>query len=248
MDGFVLVNECTHPDLTKDKVLAMTAALGFQQAELASWWQRRTLLVLQADTEAAAPTGDGWTLAKIVDQLDDPEALAYHTTQNGRPLILIGANVILASAAKGSDWILGPTGLLPATSHELGETAVDPYCDWVAPFDATSWLPIEVCDSVEGDTYAIPAGGAYLSNFVGPRYFSSGPGPYDRMGLCTSPRELRPGGYQQRIVGGPAGATSTVWGPDMPLWKRLAKTKPGTRFARIAGRAEGWLAEAGRRL
>lgn len=246
MKGFVLINEGTDPTLTRDRVIAAAGVFARQQVELAQWWQRNPLSVLQADTEAAAPQEDGWTLVKSVDTLDDADALAEHTvTAQGRPLILVGLHIIRANAPAGSDWIAGPDSWTTAASHELCETPMNPYVDFYSPFDANTWIPLECCDPVQGDSYELDAGsGIYVSNFVGPRYFSDSAGPYDRMGLVKSPREIRPGGYLQKLVGGPAGSSSAVFGAlphegGMPEWKRVAKAKAGTRFAAIAAKATG---------
>jgi len=241
MKGYVLIDETggKFPDLTREKLLTLAAALAAQQVELAAWWQRTELTVIHADSEAAAPQDDGWTFMKAVPVLDDPDALAYHTEINGRPLILMGAQIIQANTPAGSDWVLGPSSFATATSHEGCETTCNPYVDFYAPWDGDTWVPLEVCDPTEGDTYKDAARGVYLSNFVGPRWFSDGPGPYDRMGVMRGPREVRAAGYVQKLIGGPAGASSTFWGAAYPAWKRIAKRKAGTRHAMIAARAKG---------
>jgi hypothetical protein len=242
--GYILINEGSDADVTRDRMITLAGELAIQQTELAAWWQRVPLQVLQADSEAAAPTEDGWTLAKVIDELDDKKALAYHTTNAlGRPLILIGAQILKANAPRGTDWVLGPDSLATAAGHELLETAINPYLSFWSPLDATTWIPEEVGDPVQGDSYLrTPNSGVYLSNFVGPRYFSYGAGPYDRMGLVRVPREIRPGGYQTRLVGGPGGASNDVFGAaphagGMPLWKREAKACAGSRHSLLLARA-----------
>lgn len=238
MRGFVLINESGDPDLTRERVLAIAAANAAHQIELAAWWQRTPLEVRVADAEATAPQEDGWTLAKIVPALDDPDALAYHTTtEGGRPLILIGAGIVRRNAPRGADWIAGPDSLATATSHELAETAVNPYVGFYAPLDRARWIPLEVCDPVQGDAYE-PTPGVFCSNFVGPRYFSDSAGPFDRMGLVAVARSIRPGGYQEQLTGGPGGLSQSVFGAlphegGMAEWKRRAKARPGSRRSRI---------------
>jgi hypothetical protein len=246
MNGFVLINQSSDPALTRENLDAFAAVLALQQAEIDDYYQGTAWQVVVADSEAAAPQGDGWILAKFLDALDDPEALAYHsTTPQGRPLILMGVGIVKANAPAGGDWVSGPDSLLTATSHEFGETRANPYCALYTPFDGSTWIPQEICDPVQGDSYEFGMHkGLFLSNFVGPRYWSDGVGPYDRMGLVTSPRQVRPGGYQQRLVGGPNGASTAVFGAHpheggMAEWKRIAKAKAGTRFAKIAAKADG---------
>ena len=239
MNGYVLINETSgFPDLTRDKLLAIAVALQAQQVEVAAWWQRTPLEVIYADSEATAPQEDGWTLMKAVNALDDADALAYHTeTTGGRPLILLGAQIIKANAPAGSDWVLGPAGFSTAASHEACETTANPYVSFYTPFDANDWVPIEICDATEGDTYE--EGSIYVSNFLGPRWFSDGPGPYNRMGLIKAPREVRANGYVQKVSGGPNGTSTTLWGAAYPAWKRIAKAKEGTRYSEILARANG---------
>jgi len=237
MKGFCLINESTDPAFPTAKVLAMVPEFQAQQIELAAAWQRLVTQVMQADSEAAAPQDDEWVLTKFVDTLDDPDALAYHTTTTGgRPLILIGVQVIKKNAAAGSDWVLGPDGVSTAASHELAEADINPYCSFYAPLDASTWIPMEVCDPTQGDTYQRVAGAPYVANFVTPRYYSEGAGPYDRMGVVTAPRQIRPGGYQQELVGGPNGTSNAVFGERLPAWKRKALFCKGSRFATLHAR------------
>jgi hypothetical protein len=235
MKSFCLVNESSDPAITPDVVLAMAGTMAKQQVRLASFWQRNPMGVAMADTEAAVPSDPEIVLAKFVDVLADPNALAYHTSApDGRPLILIGVQIVKANVAAGADWLKGPDSLLTAASHELVETFVDPYCDWWWDLDGATEIPLEASDVVQGDAYEEDPG-LFVSNFVGPRYFSRlATGPYDAMGLVTVPGQLRAGGYQIRRVGGPAGASSNVFGAlphegGMPEWKRIAKSLPGTR-------------------
>jgi hypothetical protein len=241
MKTFVLVNESTDPAITSDVVVAMAGTMAKQQVRLASYWQRNPMGVAMADTEAAVPADPEIVLAKFVDVLTDKQSLAYHTnTPDGRPLILIGVQIVKTNVATGADWINGPDSLLTATSHELIETFVDPYCDWWWDMDGATEIPLEAADVVQGDSYEEDKG-LFVQNFVGPRYFSGlGTGPYDAMGLVMRPGEVRMGGYQIRRVGGPGGARSNFFGAlahegGMPEWKRIAKGLPGTRAAKRAG-------------
>lgn len=242
MRTYVMINESSESLIPRDHFLVMTGLLARQQVEVADWWQRMPMSVLEADGEAAAPKDDGCILVKAVDTLSDPNALAEHTTVNGRPVVLIGVQIIKSNAPSGSDWITGPDSFLTAASHELCETLVNPYCEDYWPLDGVTWIPKEVCDPVQGDSYELDKGsGLFLSNFVGPRYFSSGAGPYDRMGLVTAPGQLRPGGYQSRSNGNPSSPSTNVFGAEAHLggmaeWKRRAKACKGTRSSRVAVR------------
>jgi hypothetical protein len=156
-----------------------------------------------------------------------PDALAYHTTDaRGRPKLVIGWGVVKSN---GGTPYTGALSLSATLSHEVLETIIDPYVNFWADLDADHEVALEVCDPVEGDSYEID--GVAVSNFVGPRWFSDGKGPYDFMGRLTAPRTMSPGGYMVLRKGGPSGSTSQVYGNEMPNWKRTLKAKYGRRSA-----------------
>lgn len=232
MKGYYLLNSSSDSDVSRDAVTLMGGDAALQLVELASWWQEqpRTVRLDAPSTDEASE----WVQAEIVDALDDPEALAYHSLDSsGRPFVKIGWGVIKANG--GALWGIGES-LLSALTHEFLEGDVDPYCDFMVDmFDGVNETPIEVCDAVQGDTYEIVKGsGRYVSNFLGPRWFGpeNGVGPFDRMGLCKSPRELRPGGYLSLRAGGPNGTWSNTFGARMAAWMQLAKATGKTRRTR----------------
>lgn len=234
MRGFALINESSHEEITDGVLLSHAAALQAQLIELADWWERRPLNVSTASSAKAVPIDVGIVIVSYVDELLEKEALAYHSVdQHGRPRIYVGADIVLSNGGTLS----GPNGLSCAASHEICETTVDPYCSFLVDMPESGVMtPIEVCDWVQGDSYAI--GDTHVSNFVGPRAFSVGSaGPYDRMSLLMAPFTMRPGGYWSIRHGGPGEPWSSVFGAatdqgGMPHWQRAAKYAFGTRRSR----------------
>lgn len=67
------------------------------------------------------------------------------------------------------------------------------------------------CDRTQGDVY--DREGVDVSNFLGPRAFRDGDGPYDHLGLLVEPWEVRPAGYAIRRTNG---IVRNVWGYAYP--------------------------------
>ncbi len=128
----------------------------------------------------------------------------------------------------------GPLAVSATLSHEVLETIGDPYINWWADTPDGDEEAIELCDRVEGDAYAI--GNVSVSNFLGPRAFSMGAGPYDRLGLLANAWDMTAGGYKIRRQGGPSGTVTQVFGAKMPAWKR-ALVKASRRHQRRLRRA-----------
>jgi hypothetical protein len=60
----------------------------------------------------------------------------------------------------------------------------------------------ENCDPVSGDGLDL-GNGLIGANFVYPSWFDpTGEGPWDERGLCTTPGEIRPGGYVEAEIDG----------------------------------------------
>lgn len=129
---------------------------------------------------------DDIRVATFVDNLPEaPDAAAYHTVVDGRPVSFMIA-------------FYGPA----AFSHECLEEAVDPGCDKTVKRPDGAVVDLEVSDPVQGDTRkrSVTVMGetreVEVSNYCLPAYFdASAPGPYDAFGLVTKPFEIRPGSY-----------------------------------------------------
>jgi hypothetical protein len=225
-----LVNACTFPQVTTIALVRIASAITRQGFEhYAGFWQRDGLDLEVFPTITAVPPDASMIL--IVDDPDQAGILGYHTVQkDGRAYAPIFARPCLE--APGGSVLTGPNALSVTISHEYLETCGDPYATWWADTDTEGEEEaLELCDRVEGDSYEID--GVAVSNFLGPRAFRAGPGPYDWMRLLSSPWELRPGGYRIRRKGGPAGETRSDFARGFEQWKfQLA------RFAAPRGRVQ----------
>ena len=126
----------------------------------------------------------------------------------------------------------GANSLSVTLSHECLEAIGNPYVNFWADVDDDTQEAMELCDRVEADAYIIKVGedkpkDIYVSNFLGPRAFRSGPGPYDWMRLLKSPWELRPGGYAIRRQGK---KVTNLWGQAYPEERKPLKMVAGSRL------------------
>lgn len=151
----------------------------------AAWGLPPLAAALYADT-ASLPASDVY-ICEVVDDLDQPGALGYHS-DDGRPFLRIRAQGDATSIT---------------LSHEFLETLCDPTCDgWRARGDGTQ-VALEVCDPVEGDSYEQDATvlgetrQVRVSNYVLPAWFaqSTDPAMYDHLGRLTAPFSMDAGGY-----------------------------------------------------
>jgi len=201
---------------------------------VAPFWQGGGARVLAVSSLDSMPdTGDVCPVI-VFDDPDQPGALGYHTYD---PKDREYAKVFWQPIKEnGGTLIQGADSLSVTGSHEIVESYVDPYVNDFSFVDAHTAEWKEACDRTEGDSYEHV--GVALSNFLGPRAFRDGDGPYDWMRLLQSPWEVRPGGYVQRMDIR-TGKISTTWGPKMPAWKReLKELKTKMKLSRAARRLE----------
>lgn len=193
-------------------------AVNAQNVEVARAWDLPPQPVVFYDRTDRLPV-EGVRILDVVDRVDVPGAIGYHTNEAG---VIYGR--IQAQ----------PFDSLSVTAgHEGPEMEVDPACaSWRAMPDGFA-VALEVCDPVQADAYQVDVElgrlgiqrKVWLSNWVYPAWFIDGaPGPYDRMGLCKAPFEVRPGGYI--IVRDASGHQG----------ERFARAAPFVRFGGDAGR------------
>lgn len=161
----------------------------------------------------------------VFDDPDQSGALGWHSVDpNGRAYGKVFWDVI---KRHGGTLMTSADSLSVTLSHEVLEMIGDPYITWWADMPDGGQECLEVCDRVQADAYAVD--GVMLSNFVGPRAFRNGDGPYDFMRLLTSPWEIREGGYAIRKYNG---RITNVWSAGFPEWQKTLKEHPAARTAR----------------
>lgn len=174
--------------LADDDVAYMVEACAAQLIECAAAWGIPPLAAAFYRTAATLP-GEDVYICEIVDDLDQPGALGYHS-DDLRPFIRVLAQ--------------GPATSI-TLSHEFLETLCDPTCDqWRARGDGTQ-VALEVCDPVEGDSYEANATvmgetrPVQVSNYVLPKWFGlpaqGGYPALDAMSRVALPFAMSPGGY-----------------------------------------------------
>lgn len=207
-----LVNESKNVTLTPEVMGAIAAACQTQLYRDYAPFSQSAGCDVHAVTPGEAPPDDG-CIVTIADSAAEAGALGDHETDAaGRPQGRIFLDPILQN---GGTLTQGALSLSCVISHEVLEMIGDPY---IVSWDDTPQgfeFAHELADPVESQTYDID--GISVSNFVGPRYFSNGPGPYDFLGELTGPYTIAPGGYAIKRA---HGVTSQVFGATYPEWRK----------------------------
>ena len=206
------------PRLSAADVDKMVVAIARQaQEDYPAFWQSGIVLVRNALKAVDIATDEFPIL--ITATPDQADALGYHTANYGR----VFTSPIYDN---GGSSISSANSVSVTLSHEVLEAIGDPYTNFWAQRDDGDLEPIELCDRVEGDCYDID--GVKVSNFLGPRGFRPGDGPYDWMRLVTTPTEIRPGGYVSLWTPG-SGELRNVYGRAFPKWKLAVKDHRNAR-------------------
>lgn len=221
-----IFNTSTEVSLTPDVVAKITAAVQKQVNEhYAVMWQSANYDIFFAENETVI--GDACILF-LRDSSSTPNALGDHYMAAGRPVGEVMCHPILDN---GGTVMTSPISISSTISHEVLEMIGDPYINWWADMpDNRTEDAIELCDRTEGDSYVID--GVNVSNFLGPRAFGNGSGPFDFMQLLGSAFETRNGGYAIRRIGGPQGTVSSTFGRDFPTWKKALKWEEHSRLGK----------------
>ena len=184
---YFLHNESSAPELT-DAVLE-TWREDFESAYDTEFAPRHA--VLPISIKLGTPTDDCRVLHMVDEIPEAPGALAYHTVDDqGRPTLRLGVNIIRTQGGNLLDEIS------IAITHEIFETAVNPFVRYYCQTLTGPFLALEVCDPVQGGSWR--RNHTAISNFVLPAYFDAGDmdGPYDYLGVLKLPFSVAPGGYQ----------------------------------------------------
>jgi hypothetical protein len=163
------------------------------------------------------------------DVSDEKGDLAYHF-RDGFPVAYIFAKDAMAD----EDDI---DGLSTTISHEILEMIADPGVNLLAaqppPGRARNVriFSYEVCDPVEANSYK--KRGVAVCDFVYPEWFEpeheANEMQMDYLGVVSSPFQLAPGGYVDRLI---HNKWKTIWGPT-------AKKKPTASRHRLTVRSSG---------
>jgi hypothetical protein len=124
-----------------------------------------------------------------------PGALAYHSVDDkGRPVLFLGVETIRSDGNFSGQALLDQISI--AASHEIFETAADPFCVLYCFVDGKNvMLSYEVCDPVQGGSFK--QGKTAISNFVLTDYWDAGAqGPYDYCHQLSTPLSCDAAGYQ----------------------------------------------------
>jgi hypothetical protein len=174
--------------------------------------------------------GYAWVIS-VLDNSTQAGALGYHSEDNDKVDGYIFAQPVLSNAGVVLYDTNNPQNVSVASvlSHEICEMVGDRFANaWVdGPAIAQgSEYAQELCDPVEGDSYAITVNGAKVSvsNFIFPSWFNPEATtvnlPFDYLGKLKAPFTMTPGGY---MIVRQSGTVSQVFGEEMPEWKREVK-------------------------
>ena len=217
---FGIVNESQDPNISLGVLEQIGEAVQRQLYEhYGPFWESSGAPVRVYSNLDALPAN-----ASPIVILDDPDqagVLGYHdVTRTGKAYARVFWKPIQAA---GGTLTLGSLALSVTVSHEVLEIIGDPYASFWAANPKTQLLhAFELCDACEMDSYIID--GVSVSNFIGPRFFRQGPGPYDwksqqdGSGSIKEPFISAPNGYQ--IVAVNMSNVTAIFGAEYPEWKK----------------------------
>lgn len=179
--------------------------------------------------KGATPPRAQARIITVMDTLDDPQALGYHT-QDGSEHIwgVVGTKAAMDHGAKA---LTGPYAISTILSHEVAEMFIDPFCSGWFDDGSGTLIAYEVGDPVQSDLYLI--NGVAVSNFVTGAWFNSLAAKTDRfdwMGRLKAPFTMAPGGYWVQMQ---QGQVTQKFGDQMPTWLVEQKCSPQARTQRI---------------
>lgn len=230
-----IVNQSTL--VTETDAAAMTAAIDAQVAtDVAPVWDRAPASVTFYDSDSAVPA-NAYKIV-ITDTIADQPAgvLGYHTEAAGG--ILSGIIAAKPELDNGGKVTTGDWSVSSVLSHEVLEMFIDPNCNLWA-FDGQKTIySFEVCDPVEGPSYAV--NGVSVSNFVTPAWFdaqAAGTSPFDKLGQIKQPFGILKTGY---VVYSASGKEQQKFGDDMPEWRKEMKKGQYARTRRLLTQAQSF--------
>ncbi len=154
--------------LSDNDVQAIVPALQIQVTRDFAPWYGIAPDLLFVPRGAQSPAA-AWPLV-LSDSADQPGALGYHMTKQGKPWGIVGVKDDMAAGGSVSVTL----------SHELLEMLYDPYVTSVVVIDTqmggfrgsiTAIIAQEVCDACEADQFGYDINGVKVSDFVLPWWF-----------------------------------------------------------------------------
>lgn len=174
----------------------------------------------------------------LTDTRAQADALAWHSEEDGRPVVVDKISVILDNGGSIFGTKDQPLSVMGALSHEIFECAVNAACNrWVMMPDGR-FLALEVCDPVQGIAVPVLAQrtNIYLSDVVGPAYFDPQARPgsaFDALGRVGAPFAQMAEGWWD--VYDPAkGEMTQAFGAKVPgFLRKLQEDTGGSRTRKI---------------
>lgn len=212
--------------ITREYMREVADALEFQLgAHYAGMWDAVGCKVrVYSEPGSLSDNGEECPLV-IFDDADQADALGWHSVDPyGRAFGRAFWSPIQGAGGALKD---GSLSLSVTLSHEALEMVGNPYVNFWADVDGAVQEAVELCDRVQGDSYRI--GNVSVSNFLGPRSFREGRGPYDYLDVTKRPFEIRHNGYAIRRSGT---RVYPVFGGGVPEWKQSILQNRTSRMAK----------------
>ena len=227
MITFNVINKSSN--VTKEDFEKMVEACRVQINDHAAKELRRDMCELKIDGD------DGFPIV-LLNSPDVANALGYHTQDpNGKVWCRVFTDPVLKN---GGTVLNGTKSISVVLSHEVLEAFYNPYINLWANRGDHTFVALEVCDPVQGDSYEIDVGGTKVSvsNFVFEQWFDkelTNEKKFDHMGILKRPLELSRGGYNV-IFDSMSGEVTSVFGSQdaESFHKMLKPDHPAARGAR----------------
>ena len=198
---------------------------------LPAWNMKAGSIKFYAD--ATKVPGYAWVV-NMLDNSTQAGALGYHAEDNDKVDAFIFAGPVLQNNGVVLYDTTNPQNVSVASvlSHEVCEMVGDRFAAFwsdgpsVVASDGQTYTEyaLELCDPVEGDSYAITVGTqkVSVSNFVFPSWFNAEATsvnlPFDYLGKLTKPFSMTPGGY---LIVRQSGNVQQVFGEKVSPQKKL---------------------------
>lgn len=169
----------------------------------------------------------------MIDESPVQDALAYHTEERDVVDGYIAAKTCIDNGCVPIYKDDKTDTVAAALSHEIFEALVDRFCNTYWDDTRAFFWSAEVCDPVQENLIVVHIGNqnVALSNFILPSWTDPElvTGKVDYAGILTKPFTLASGGYAVKLAYGDVNP-QTVFGQNVPSWKRSKKDKKHTRL------------------